>query len=122
MILNPPTKKKKPHKYGAKKCTINGHKFDSLAEGRRYVVLKALEKAGKIYGLTLQPRFELMPGFRFNGQAVRKIEYVADFRYLEAGKVIIEDVKGQPTPVYLVKKKLFLHQYCLPNAWEFRET
>jgi hypothetical protein len=32
--------------------------------------------------------------------------YVADFKYLENGKEVVEDVKGFKTPVYKLKKKL----------------
>lgn len=90
----------KRNKYGAKKTTIDGHKFDSLAEGRRYNVLKILEKAGEITDLELQPRHDLV----VNGKKCGF--YKADFRYTENGKVVVEDVKGMKTPVYNLKKKL----------------
>lgn len=59
----------------------------------------------------LQPRFLLQEGFRKNGKAYRKIEYVADFMYEQDGKLIIEDVKGIKTDVYKLKQKLFEKRY-----------
>lgn len=104
------------NKYGNKKTEIDGYKFDSLREKNRYCELKLLVKAKKIYQLDLQPRFELQRGFEDGlGKKHRKIEYVADFAYLDAnkGKFIVEDVKGMKTEVYKLKKKLFLYKF--PN-------
>lgn len=100
-------------KYNASKVTLDGHRFDSRREARRYEELKQMEAAGKIAQLELQPRFELQPAFRYRGEAVRKIEYVADFRYLdyERGGLVVEDVKGMKTDVYRLKRKLFLAKY-----------
>lgn len=100
-------------KYNASKVVIDGHRFDSQREARRYETLKQLEAVGKIAQLELQPRFELQPAFRYRGEAVRKIEYVADFRYLdyERGGLVVEDVKGMKTDVYRLKRKLFLAKY-----------
>lgn len=98
-------------KYRAKKTVIDGIKFDSKKEAKRYIVLKALEGRGEIEKLMLQPRFLLQEGFRKNGKAYRKIEYVADFMYEQDGKLIIEDVKGIKTDVYKLKQKLFEKKY-----------
>ena len=98
-------------KYRAKKTEIDGIKFDSKKEAKRYIALRELEKKGNIEKLTLQPRFLLQEGFRKNGKAYRKIEYVADFMYEQDGKLIIEDVKGIKTDVYKLKQKLFEKRY-----------
>lgn len=98
-------------KYRAKKTVIDGIKFDSKKEAKRYIVLRELEKQGNIEKLMLQPRFLLQEGFRKNGKAYRKIEYVADFMYEQDGKLIIEDVKGIKTDVYKLKQKLFEKRY-----------
>lgn len=90
----------KMSKYKAKKCIIDGIKFDSMKEGRRYSQLKILEKAGQIQNLELQPKYDLM----VNGSKVGF--YKADFRYTENGKQVVEDVKGMKTPIYNLKKKL----------------
>lgn len=98
-------------KYRAKKTEVDGIKFDSKKEAKRYITLKELEKKGNIEKLILQPRFLLQEGFRKNGKAYRKIEYVADFMYEQDGKLIIEDVKGIKTDVYKLKQKLFEKKY-----------
>lgn len=98
-------------KYRAKKTEIDGIKFDSKKEAKRYIALRELEKKGNIEKLVLQPRFLLQEGFRKNGKAYRKIEYVADFMYEQDGKLIIEDVKGIKTDVYKLKQKLFEKRY-----------
>lgn len=98
-------------KYRAKKTEIDGIKFDSKKEAKRYIALKELEKKGNIEKLTLQPRFLLQEGFRKNGKAYRKIEYVADFMYEQDGKLIVEDVKGIKTDIYKLKQKLFEKRY-----------
>lgn len=98
-------------KYRAKKTEIDGIKFDSRKEAKRYTELKLLERNGDIDDLTLQPRFLLQEGFRKNGKTYRKIEYVADFMYQQDGKLIIEDVKGIKTDVYKLKQKLFEKRY-----------
>lgn len=110
------------HKYNAKKTAVDGITFDSKKEATRYRELKALERVGKIDRLELQPRFVLMDGFRYEGKAVRKIEYVADFLYrdLSTCELIVEDVKGVKTDVYKLKKKLFLKHYG--NEYKFKEV
>ena len=105
-------KKKKKSKYKAVKTKVNGIKFDSKKEARRYKELKILEKADEIKSLELQPRFLLQEKFKYNGKTIRKIEYVADFRYIdEKGNTVVEDVKGMKTEVYKIKKKIFLKIY-----------
>lgn len=91
------------NKYGAKKKEIDGFLFDSTKEANRYQELKLLERAGEIENLELQPQF---PCF-VNKKKITT--YIADFRYKENGKVVIEDVKSEATrkiAVYRLKKKL----------------
>ncbi len=71
------------NKYRNKKVIVDGEEFDSKKEGNRYKELKLLLKAGKISNLELQPRFLLQDGFKKNGRTFRKIEYIADFKYIE---------------------------------------
>lgn len=110
------------HKYHAKKTVVDGITFDSKKEAERYKELKALQLVGKIDRLELQPRFTLMDGFRYEGKAIRKIEYVADFLYrdLSTLELVVEDVKGVKTDVYKLKKKLFLKIYG--NEYKFVEV
>lgn len=98
-------------KYHNKKIIIDGYEFDSIAESRRYQELKLLERAKEIKELQLQPKFLLQEAFKKNGKTYRKIEYIADFSYIENGKVIVEDVKGMETKEFKIKRKLFEHKY-----------
>ena len=98
-------------KYKNKKTQIDMYVFDSAKEAKRYKELKYLEMAGEINNLELQPRFLLQESFRKNGKTYRKIEYVADFKYIEDGKTIVEDVKGLQTDVFKIKHKLFEKKY-----------
>ncbi len=101
------------HKYSAIATEIDGHRFPSRAEARRYSELRMLEKAGEIEGLELQPKFPLI----VNGEKVGT--YIADFRY-RMGKSktieVIEDVKGVATPVFKLKQKMVRAQYGIEIA------
>lgn len=95
-------------KYHNKPCEINGEKFDSRREARRYGELQWLLKAGQIKDLERQVKFELIP--RQDGERV--CSYVADFTYYEKNGdnwvYIVEDCKGAKTDVYKIKRKLML--------------
>lgn len=95
------------NKYRNKKVILDDYVFDSIQESRRYKELKLLLKAKEIQDLELQPRFLLQESFKKNGKTYRKIEYIADFKYKENGKIIVEDVKGIQTDVFKLKHKLF---------------
>jgi hypothetical protein len=88
------------NKYGNRRTEVDGISFASAKEARRYSELKLLERAGKIKGLHLQPRFPL----RVNEVTVTT--YVADFIFDRDGETVVEDVKGVRTPTYKLKKKL----------------
>ena len=101
------------NKYKNKKVEIDGYKFDSIAEGRRYGVLKMLEKADEIKDFDLQVPYK----FYIDGKVIFK--YYADFVvHHNDGSVVIEDVKGWDrktgkfitTPVFNLKKKLLATQ------------
>jgi len=98
-------------KYGNKSVGYSGYIFDSLAECRRYQELIILENNGDISNLVVHPRFILQEPFTHNHIRERAIAYEADFCYSEAGKTIVEDVKGFKTKEYLLKRKLFLFKY-----------
>lgn len=103
------------NKYGNKKVTIDGIKFDSKGEGARYRDLKLLEEAGKIQDLKLQVRFKMI----VNEQLI--CTYIVDFTYLDLDAVeyIAEDFKGYRTDVYKIKAKLFKALY---PEYRFLET
>lgn len=99
------------NKYRNKKVIVDDYIFDSIQESKRYKELKLLLRAGQIKDLELQPHFLLQEGFKKNGKTYRKIEYIADFKYIENGKTIVEDVKGLQTDVFKIKHKLFEKKY-----------
>lgn len=108
-------------KYHSKKINVDGIKFASKKEARRYSQLKLLERAGEISDLQLQVKFELIPtqfeevevnGKIRRGKCVeRSISYYADFVYIDnsTGETVVEDAKGMKTEVYKIKKKLMLY-------------
>ncbi len=100
-------------KYKNKKIELDGIKFDSELELRRYQELKLLERAGAIKDLRRQVRFELQTSYKKNNKTIRGIYYVADFVYYSFSerKTIVEDTKGYKTEVYKLKKKLFEYKY-----------
>lgn len=99
----------KPSKYGNRTVTRNGEKFDSAKEARRYGELVLLERAGQVFDLKRQVKYELIPTQKIGGKVVeRACTYVADFVYKENGKTVVEDTKGFRTKDYIIKRKLML--------------
>lgn len=91
------------NKYGAKPTIVDGHRFASKAEAARYGELKLMQKAGRIMGLDLQPRFPLVV------KGVSLGRYTADFAYIDcaAGRVaVVEDVKGHDTREGKLRRRL----------------
>ena len=114
--------KRKQRKYRNKPVTYDGYKFDSEAEGYRYLTLKSLKKAGLISELEVHPEYPLQSAFRkcmscnniqdhvpnsrlkkditcerCGGKTVffDAITYIADFRVVYTDNIEeIEDVKG----------------------------
>lgn len=111
-MTGPAARPARANKYRARPTEVDGIRFASAAEARRYRDLKLLERAGEIAGLTLQPRFPLT----VNGEPVkirstgypngRAAEYRADFAYFRGGHRVVEDVKGLDTPVSRLKRAL----------------
>ena len=99
------------NKYRNQETVIDGIKFQSKKEANRYCELKLLEKAKEIEELKLQPKFILQEGFKKDGVTYRAITYVADFSYIQKGKLIVQDVKGVETEVFKLKRKLFEYKY-----------
>ena len=62
-----PFPKKRKSEFNATRTKIDGHNFDSIREGERYIVLKDLEQKGVIERLELQPRYD----FPIDGAKVR---------------------------------------------------
>jgi len=94
-------------KYGAVPTVVDGIRFDSKKEARRYQELRLLEKAREIEDLTLQPIFSLKASLGTVG------EYRGDFCYtdLRTGLRVVEDVKGVDTPLSKWKRRHVKAQY-----------
>lgn len=106
------------NKYGAEPCEIDGRRFDSKAEGRRYLVLKDMERKGEISGLECQVSFTLVPEQIISGKKEKPVRYICDFRYTRKdGLVVVEDVKSAPTKTreFILKRKLmwFIHKIAV---------
>lgn len=130
-------RKRNYRKLNNQSITIDGIKFDSKKEGKRYSELKLLLRSGQISELELQKRFELIPA-QFEtietgeyykvgakkGQPKTKqvcieqsLVYIADFVYKENGQTVVEDVKGfrdtssATYAKFVIKRKLMLWKY-----------
>jgi len=88
------------NKYGAKRTTIDGIKFDSMGEAAYYEDLKLQEALNLIKIIELQPKIYLTDA---------RILYKPDFLIEEMGKFIYIDFKGVETPVFKLKAKLWMH-------------
>ena len=102
-------------KYHARPCTIDGLRFASQLEARRYQQLKLLEKAGEISELVTQPVFVLQEKTTdpHTGRTIPRQLYIGDFMYKETatGKIIAEDTKGVETQIFRLKINLVRPRY-----------
>lgn len=108
-------------KYHAQKTIVDGIRFDSQKEAKRYIALKMMEQSGLITDLKRQVKFVLIPAQReedtvgargavHKGKIIEKeCAYIADFVYTDIfGNEVVEDVKGIRTDAYKIKRKLML--------------
>jgi hypothetical protein len=97
-----PARKGRRNKWGNVPTVVDGIRFASKAEAKRYGELKLAERAGEIVNLRRQPRFALT----VDGQ--KYATYVGDFAYQEGRKprLVVEDVKGVETATFKLKWKL----------------
>ena len=99
------------NKYGNRKVTRNGIKFDSMAEAAYYPFAKAYAIQ---YGLELrlQEPFILQPAFVIAGKRKQAIKYIPDFTFWDGDKLVkVVDVKGQQTDAFKIKAKWFCYLY-----------
>jgi hypothetical protein len=92
-------------KMGNRHTVVDAITFDSALEAVRYKELKMLLQGKRIERLKVHPVFPLL----VNGLVVGV--YEADFRFYENGKLVVEDCKGQLTPLYILKRNLMLALY-----------
>ncbi len=107
------------NKYRNKKVEIDGVKFDSIKESRRYLVLKEALNKHEIGPITVHQTFVLQAAFEKDGKKYRPITYEADFTYQQNGITVIEDTKGFRTKDYMIKKKMLIKN--LPDNCRFVE-
>lgn len=102
-------------KYGNKPTELDGYRFASRAEARRYAELVILLKAGEIRDLEIHPHYD----FQVNGQKIGR-GYTADFAYIELVKGpngadwphhVTEEIKGYVTADWRLRRDLFLALY-----------
>jgi Protein of unknown function (DUF1064) len=101
-------------KYGNTPTVLDGVRFDSKGEARRWGLLQLMQASGMIRDLERQVVYELQPAFkRADGTKARAITYRADFRYwdCESGRLVVEDYKGVETRDFKLKKLLFEYRY-----------
>ena len=92
-----------------RKIVIDGYIFYSELEGERYRILKDKVSEGKIKKLQPYVEFGLIPFSSTEGN----YKYVANFCYLQGGKIVVEDLKGFVTDIFGIKKLLMLKKYGL---------
>lgn len=112
-------------KYHSEKVTLDGERFDSRKEFRRWQELRLLERSGKINDLRRQVKFVLIPAQyesyeRYSSKTGKRLKdgrrllekecsYIADFVYSCPGETkVVEDTKGVRTADYVMKRKLML--------------
>lgn len=100
------------HKYHAKATEVDGIRFQSQREARRYGELKLLQQVGRIRDLRLQPAYPLhIVKLYRNGWPIEIATvstYIGDFEYTDcqSGEIVTEDAKGFKTETYRLKRKL----------------
>jgi hypothetical protein len=98
-------------KYHATAVTVDGERFASLGELRRYHELKILVRAGQVRELHRQVPLDLHARGAIESPAIGK--YIADFVYeeretdhgVERWAPVVEDFKGVRTPLYCWKRR-----------------
>jgi hypothetical protein len=108
---SPRTKERR--KYANEPTVVDGVRFDSRAEAKRWVDLQWMLKAGQISDLRRQVPFELVPAQVLpDGRKIRAMTYIADFTYRDkAGALVVEDPKGCGTAEWGLKRKLMLWRH-----------
>lgn len=101
-------------KYKNSKTIIDGIKFDSKDESLYYLHLKDLLANKEIADIELQPKYTLIPKFRYFDKNVRAMTYSPDFKVIRNnGSEYLIDVKsmGTATQQGELRRKLFQYYY-----------
>jgi hypothetical protein len=103
-------------KYHNIKTVIDGIKFDSVKESKRYAYLNLLKRAGEIKSVEHHKKYVLLESFT-NAQGIHRspISYTPDFVVTRNdGTIYAEDIKGAEeiiTDLFSIKRKLFEKRY-----------
>ena len=111
-----PSKKegKRKNKYNNKITIVDGIKFHSEGESKRYTQLKRYEQLGRIKNLELQKKYTLVPRIKKQDGSINEpLVYIADFFYFNVitQKEVTEDFKGRRTQGYIDKAKQMKNIY-----------
>lgn len=114
--------KKRTTKYNNKKVEYGGYTFDSEAEKLFYQYLEKEQAKGRIRKIEVQPTYELIPKFKYQGKTRRAMTYTADFKTTDnKGNQTVYDVKGMETQQGNMRRKLFEYFYNeIPLVWVSR--
>ncbi len=102
-------------KYRNQIVEVDGIRFASRLEARRYQQLKLLELAGEIRGLIPQPKYVLQDRTTDpnTGESIPRQMYYGDFQYWDVrlGRLVCEDTKGIETQTFRLKWNLVRPRY-----------
>lgn len=99
----------KRRKYGNKPTIVDGIKFDSAREAKRWQELKLLERAGHICALQRQVVYCLAQSVKIAGEkrARPMMRYTADFVYMNGhARPVVEDAKGFSDKAFRMRQHL----------------
>lgn len=103
------------NKYRAVRTQVAGIWFDSKREAAHYDGYRLQEIAGAISQLRVHTRWPLV----VNG--VDCGAYESDFDFIQDGRMVIVDVKGEATEAYRLKKKIWEAIYKPLSITELRQ-
>lgn len=108
-------------KYGAKKTVCSqGHKHDSKREAGHCDRLHFRLDAGEIEDLKVSVQFWfVIDGKQLKHRNGRRVGYLADFTYNEAGRKVVVDVKGYSVRDWPLRRAVF--EALFPD-WELIEV
>ena len=101
------------HKYNAKKTTYDGIQFPSKYESLVYQYLKQLEFLGEIHSIERQIKIVFFCT-QLTKTRKNQITTIVDFSFIKNGEKVYVEAKGMNTPVFQLKKKLWIHMIRKP--------
>lgn len=97
---------KRSNKFGAKKTTFNGRRFDSKHEASVAMWLQSEKESGKIIDYDCQFKV-LIPIYDQHGKKVHEVSHKVDFRaHNNDGSFSLIEAKGFDTPDWKFRRRL----------------